>query len=47
MSSTIYKQYMKGRNREQPTAIKPVDDADAIAAWCDGVSFNKEGVETK
>ena len=47
MSSTIYKQYMKGRNSEQPTAIKPVDDADAIAAWCDGVSFKKEGVETK
>jgi drug/metabolite transporter (DMT)-like permease len=47
MSSTIYKQYMKGRNSEQPTAIKPVDDADAIAAWCDGVSFIKEGVETK
>ena len=49
MSSTIYKQYMKGKN-SGPTTIKPVDDADAIAAWCEGVSFeNKKGaiIETR
>jgi len=43
MSSTIYKQYMKGKN-SGPTTIKPVDDADAIAAWCEGVSFEKGAV---
>jgi drug/metabolite transporter (DMT)-like permease len=49
MSSTIYKQYMKGK-KSGPTTIKPVDDADAIAAWCEGVSFeNKKGaiIETR
>jgi hypothetical protein len=34
---------MKGKN-SGPTTIKPVDDADAIAAWCEGVSFQKGAV---
>jgi hypothetical protein len=37
MSSTIYKQYKKA-NPQKGEKPQPVDDADAIAAWIDGMN---------
>jgi drug/metabolite transporter (DMT)-like permease len=45
MSSTIYKQYKKG-NPQKGEKPQPVDDADAIAAWIDGMNIiEKKEVE--